>query len=61
MLTSAWTARQLKARSVQIQYLKAQVKAYQMNLYRAQKKIKSLSSQLAEALQAEGEINPCHN
>jgi hypothetical protein len=29
-----------------------------MNLDRAQKKIQSLSNQLAEALQAEGDINP---
>jgi hypothetical protein len=29
-----------------------------MNLRRAQEKIQSLSNQLAEALQAEGDINP---
>jgi hypothetical protein len=40
--------------SVQIQHLKAKVKAPQMNLHRAQEKIQSLSNQLAEALQAEG-------
>jgi hypothetical protein len=58
MSTSAWTARQLQARSVQIQHLKAQVKAHQMNLHRAQKKIQSLSNQPAEGLQAEGDIKP---
>jgi predicted nucleic acid-binding Zn-ribbon protein len=58
MSTSAWTARQLQARSVEIQHVKAQIKAHQMNLHRAQEKIQSLSNQLAEALQAEEDMNP---
>jgi hypothetical protein len=57
MMTSAWTARQLQARSVQIQHLKAQVKAHQTNLHHTHEKIQSLSNQFAEALQAERDIN----
>jgi predicted nucleic acid-binding Zn-ribbon protein len=58
MSTSAWTGRQLQARSIQTQHLKAQAKAHQMKLQRAQEKIQSLSNQLPEALQAEGDIDP---
>jgi hypothetical protein len=57
MPLSVWLSRQLRYKSDEIHRLCRQIRAYQMNLQRANQKVASLVKQLGEALKSVSEID----